>query len=63
MAWSKPEPQNAAISVEEGMIVIRINPEVRLGKSSTGKTTIVAKASLNVPGYEGMNVSLTAYTK
>jgi len=67
MAWTKPEAQNMKVSVEEGengdCIVIRLNPGVRLGPSSTGKTTIVAKGSMDVPGFPGMSVSLTAYTK
>lgn len=63
MAFQKPDPQNAVIAVEDGLVVIRINPEIRLGPSSSGKTTLVAKASFDVPGYPGMSVSLTAYTK
>lgn len=63
MAWQKEEPKNVEVSVERGMVIIRINPEERFGPSSTGKTTIVAKGSVEVPGYPGLTVSLTAYTK
>lgn len=63
MAWSKPEAKNIECTVENGVIVIRIDPKVRLGPSSTGKTIIVAKGSVEVPGEAGMAISLTAYTK
>jgi hypothetical protein len=63
MAWQKQAPKNIEVSVEEGMIVIRIHPEQRFGPSESGKTMIVAKGSVEVPGMPGMGVSLTAYTK
>ena len=63
MAWQKEEPKNIEVSVERGIVILRNNPEERLGPSSTGKTTIVAKGSVEVPGYPGLTVSLTANTK
>jgi hypothetical protein len=67
MAWQKPEPQNVKVSVEESdrgdVIVIRIDPKARFGPSSSGKTIIVAKGSVDVPEFPGMSLSLTAYTK
>ena len=64
MAWAKEDPKNLTVSVdEEGMVVVKFSPEENFGPSSTGKTTIVAKGTLDVPGYIGLTVSVTAWKK
>ncbi len=63
MAWAKEEPKNVSIAVEDGVIVLKILPDEDYGPSSTGKTRIVAKGTLDVPGYAGLTVSVTAWKK
>lgn len=64
MAWAKEEPKNLSISVDgEGMVVLKLSPEEDFGPSSTGKTIIVSKGTLEVPGYPGVTVSVTAWRK
>jgi hypothetical protein len=67
MAWTTPPAENVIVTVEEGdagdVIVIRIDPRPRLRKSKKGFSDIIAQGTADVPGFPGMKVSLTAYTK
>lgn len=65
MAWTREDPKNLSVRVnpETGMVEIVLDPEGRFGPSSSGKTTIVSKGVVEVPGYPGLTISLTAYTK
>lgn len=63
MAWKHDEPKNLSVTVENGQVVVRFDPDIRCGPSATGKTMIVSKGTCDVPGFPGMSFSLTAYTK
>lgn len=57
--------QNVQISVENQVLTIKVDLSKRLGKSTSGKTTIVATTAGNVPvpEHEGMSIGLNVYTR
>lgn len=57
--------KNVEMSVEGDILIIKVDLSKRFGKSSSGKTTIVASTEGNVavPEHEEIKVGLNVYTK
>lgn len=57
--------QNVEIEVRGDILTIRIDISKRLGRSGSGKSTIVATTSGNVsvPGHEEIKLGVNCYTK
>jgi hypothetical protein len=58
--------KNVQLAVsKDGVLTITVDLKARLGKSASGKTTVVASTLGNhsIPGYEGISLGLNAYTK
>lgn len=57
--------KNVEMSVEGNVLTIRVDLSQRFGKSSSGKSTIVASTEGNqsVPGNEEIKLGLNVYTK
>lgn len=57
--------ENLKISTEGSKVTITFDAEHRGGKSSSGKTTIVATTSGNVPvpGFPHIKIGVNAYVK
>jgi hypothetical protein len=57
--------QNVNMTVKGKVLTITVDLSKRLGKSASGKTTIVATTSGNqpVPGGDGVIIGLNLYTK
>lgn len=57
--------KNVDISVSGDTLVLKVNLKERLGKSASGKTTIVAttEGNISVPGHEEIKLGLNLYTK
>ena len=57
--------KNIEMSTEGNILTIKIDLSQRFGKSSSGKSTIVASTEGNqsVPGHEEIKIGLTVYTK
>ena len=57
--------KNVEMSVEGNVLTIRVDLSQRFGKSSSGKSTIVASTEGNqsVPGNEEIKIGLNVYTK
>ena len=57
--------KNIEMSTEGNILTIKIDLSQRFGKSSSGKSTIVASAEGNqsVPGHEEIKIGLNVYTK
>ena len=53
------------MSTEGNILTIKIDLSQRFGKSSSGKSTIVASTEGNqsVPGHEEIKIGLNVYTK
>ena len=65
MAWQKEEPKNLIVEVRNGgaSVALLFDPSERLGPSSSGKTTIVSKGTIEIPGQPGMVASVTVWVK
>ena len=57
--------KNIEMSPEGNILTIKIDLSQRFGKSSSGKSTIVASTEGNqsVPGHEEIKIGLNVYTK
>lgn len=57
--------KNIEMSNEGNILTIKIDLSQRFGKSSSGKSTIVASTEGNqsVPGHEEIKIGLNVYTK
>ena len=57
--------KNVEMSVNGDILTIKVDLSKRFGKSSSGKTTIVASTEGNqpVPGREEVKVGVNVYTK
>jgi hypothetical protein len=57
--------KNVNLKVTGKILTIEVNLEERLGKSASGKTTIVAttEGNLSVPGFPDIKLGLNCYTK
>ena len=57
--------KNIEMSTEGNILTIKIDLSQRFGKSSSGKSTIVASTEGNesVPGHEEIKIGLNVYTK
>lgn len=57
--------KNCDISVSGDVLTIKVKLSERLGKSASGKTTIVASSegNISVPGHEEIKLGLNVYTK
>ena len=57
--------KNNEMSTEGNILTIKIDLSQRFGKSSSGKSTIVASTEGNqsVPGHEEIKIGLNVYTK
>ena len=57
--------KNIEMSTEGNILTIKIDLSQRFGKSSSGKSTIVASTEGNqsVPGHEEIKIGLYVYTK
>ena len=57
--------KNVEMTVSGNILTIKVDLSKRFGKSSSGKTTIVASTEGNqpVPGREEVKIGLNAYTK
>ena len=57
--------KNIEMSTEGNILTIKIDLSQRFGKSSIGKSTIVASTEGNqsVPGHEEIKIGLNVYTK
>ena len=57
--------KNIEITTNGDILSIRVDLSQRFGKSSSGKSTIVASTEGNqaVPGHEEINIGLHVYTK
>jgi hypothetical protein len=57
--------KNIEMKTEGNILTITVDLSQRYGKSSSGKSTIVASTEGNqpVPGYEEIKIGLNVYTK
>ena len=57
--------KNIEMNAEGNILTIKIDLSQRFGKSSSGKSTIVASTEGNqsVPGHEEIKIGLNVYTK
>ena len=57
--------KNCDVKVDGDKLVITVDLKTRFGKSTSGKTTIVAttEGNVSVPGYEDIKLGLNCYTK
>ena len=57
--------KNIEMTTNGDILTIRVDLSQRFGKSSSGKSTIVASTEGNqaVPGHEEIKIGLTVYTK
>lgn len=57
--------KNCEMSVSGDQLTIKINLKERLGKSASGKSTIVAttEGNVSVPGFEDIKLGVNCYTK
>ena len=57
--------KNIEMSTEGQILTIKVDLSQRFGKSSSGKSTIVASTEGNpsVPGHEEIKIGLNVYTK
>ena len=57
--------KNIEMSTEGNVLTIKVDLTQRFGKSSSGKSTIVASTEGNqsVPGHEEIKIGLNVYTK
>ena len=57
--------KNIEMSTEGNILTIKIDLSQRFGKSSSGKSTIVASTEGNqsVPGHQEIKIGLNVYTK
>lgn len=57
--------KNIEMSTEGNVLTIKVDLAQRFGKSSSGKSTIVASTEGNqsVPGHEEIKIGLNLYTK
>ena len=57
--------KNIEMTVEGNILTLKVDITQRFGKSSSGKSTIIASTEGNqsVPGYEDIKVGLNVYTK
>ncbi len=57
--------KNIEMSTEGNVLTIKVDLAQRFGKSSSGKSTIVASTEGNqsVPGHEEIKIGLNVYTK
>ena len=57
--------KNIEMSTEGDILTIKVDLAQRFGKSSSGKSTIVASTEGNhsVPGHEEIKIGLNVYTK
>lgn len=57
--------KNIEMKTEGNMLIIKVDLSQRFGKSSSGKSTIVASSEGNqpVPGHEEIKIGLNVYTK
>ena len=57
--------KNVEMSVEGAILTIKVNLSQTFGKSSSGKSTIIASTEGNqsVPGRESVKIGLNVYTK
>lgn len=56
--------KNVQMTIENGILVIRIDPKQRLERSKSGKTTIVASTAGNVPvpGNPDVKIGVNVFT-
>lgn len=57
--------KNIEMTTEGNLLTIKVDLSQRFGKSSSGKSTIVASTEGNqaVPGFEEIKIGLNVYTK
>jgi len=57
--------KNVTMTVENNVLIIKVDLTKRFGPSASGKTTIVASTGGNqpVPGADDIKVGLNVYTK
>lgn len=57
--------KNIEMQTEGNILTIKVDLSQRFGKSSSGKSTIVASSEGNqpVPGHEEIKIGLNVYTK
>ena len=57
--------KNIEMATEGNILIIKVDLSQRFGKSSSGKSTIVASTEGNqsVPGHEEIKIGLNIYTK
>ncbi len=57
--------KNIEMSTSGNILTIKVDLDQRFGKSSSGKSTIVASTEGNqsVPGHEEIKIGLNVYTK
>ena len=57
--------KNVEMKVEGNVLTIKVDISERHGKSSSGKTTIVAstEGNMSVPGHPDVKIGLNIYTK
>ena len=57
--------KNVEMSVEGAILTIKVDLSQTVGKSSSGKSTIIASTEGNqsVPGRESVKIGLNVYTK
>ena len=57
--------KNIEMTIEDNILTIKVDLSQRFGKSSSGKSTIVASTEGNqaLPGQEEIKIGLNVYTK
>lgn len=57
--------KNIEMTIEDNILTIKVDLNQRFGKSSSGKSTIVASTEGNqsLPGQEEIKIGLNVYTK
>lgn len=57
--------KNVNVTVKGDILILEVNLKERLGKSASGKTTIVAttEGNVSVPGFPDIKLGLNCYTK
>jgi ABC-type molybdate transport system ATPase subunit len=57
--------KNVEMQVEGNILTIKVDVSKRFGKSSSGKTTIIAstEGNVSVPGHEEIKIGVNVYTK
>lgn len=62
---AKDVGQNVHMEQEGDLLTIRVDLSKRFGKSSSGKTTIIASSqgNVSVPGDDSIKIGLNIYTK